>query len=120
MVESRSFFRRHRRRDRVFLEEREHALVVFQEQVCQIFGEALANHDAHHHRILTVGREREGGHLPTAGSQLVRKVKERVVRTDSILDEEADGGNTFSGSPVQMNSYGPSLESSSEMYFATS
>ena len=105
MVESRSFFRRHRRRDRVFLEEREHALVVFQEQVCQIFGEALANHDAHHHRILTVGREREGGHLPTAGSQLVRKVKERVVRTGSILDEEADG---------------PSLESSSEMYFATS
>ena len=95
MVESRSFFRRHRRRDRVFLEEREHALVVFQEQVCQIFGEALANHDAHHHRILTVGREREGGHLPTAGSQHVRKVKERVVRTGSILDEEADGGNTF-------------------------
>lgn len=95
MVESRSFFRRHRRRDRVFLEEREHALVVFQEQVCQIFGEALANHDAHHHRILTVGREREGGHLPATGSQLVRKVKERVVRTGSILDEEADGGNTF-------------------------
>lgn len=78
----------------MFLEEREHALVVFQEQVAKSL-EKPANHDAHHHRILTVGREREGGHLPTAGSQLVRKVKERVVRTDSILDEEADGGNTF-------------------------
>ncbi len=71
MVESRSFFRRHRRRNRVFLKESEHALVIFQEQICQILGEALANHDAHHHRILTVGREREGGHLPAAGSQLI-------------------------------------------------
>ena len=33
------------------LEEGQHALEVFQEQVCQVLGEALADHHAHHHRI---------------------------------------------------------------------
>lgn len=120
VVEGRAFFRRHRGSDRVFLEEGQHALEVFKEQVCQVLGEALADHHAHHHRILAIGREGEGGHLPAAGSQLVREVEEGIVRLGSVLDEETDGGNALSGSPVQMNSYGPSLETSSEMYLATS